>query len=196
MSTTPEEQRRGVGPDRSGLQPAQHAARCRCTTVTDAVDGAVDQAGIDALPQPAGREQLDRLHDRGVVDLVDVVLVAAAGGRGRETLRPCGRRPPGSAARSNAAMPMPATATPLETPISISSVDALGVLRLRPPLVLRRRRLDTPLGVDAGVRRFAGRARRGTARSSARGTLDPVARRRARAARRRSRRRPTRSPAR
>ena len=43
---------------------------------------------VDDLPQPFLGDDADRLHDRGVVDLVDVVLVQQQRGARRRTARP------------------------------------------------------------------------------------------------------------
>ena len=68
---------------------------------------------VDALPQPCSDDDADRLHDGGVVDLVDVVLVheqrAQAGERVAATASDARR---GSSGRRTHAMPMPASATP------------------------------------------------------------------------------------
>src|SRR3954471_9051761 len=69
-----EEQGRGVGADRPGLQPPQQVARA-ADGLADAVDRAVNHLDVDHLPQPGLGHDADRLDDGGVVDFVDVVLV-------------------------------------------------------------------------------------------------------------------------
>jgi hypothetical protein len=61
-------------PHRAGLGPPERAAG-PADQQADAVDRAVDQAGVEPFPEHAGRDGLDRLDDDPVVDLVDVVLV-------------------------------------------------------------------------------------------------------------------------
>ncbi len=63
MQTTPSEQRRRVGADRTGLQSAQQLAHA-ADGLADAVDRAVDDAHVDALPQPVLRDDANRLDDR------------------------------------------------------------------------------------------------------------------------------------
>ena len=166
---------------RSTLLPA-------LTAEPDAVDRAVDQPGIHTLPQRPGRQQLDRLDDRGVVDLVDVVLVeqqpvnrprsaraiASAAPRlrsqkytrGRCRRARCRSRAPSASARCRRRR------GPLRR--ACASLRRARRARRRPRLRARPRRCASKVG--------SRNARSGCCR-------------RARAARRRSRRRPIRWPA-
>ena len=68
-----DEERHRIGAHRSGLQPAQHRAPAATTAPTPLTVPSIDRHRRRATGRPA--RSLDRLHDRGVVDLVHVVLV-------------------------------------------------------------------------------------------------------------------------
>src|SRR5262249_62151460 len=70
----PKDQARGIGAHRTGPEAPQPFAR-RADSIGDTVHGAVDDTHVNDLPQRILRRDPDRLHDRGIVDLVDVVLV-------------------------------------------------------------------------------------------------------------------------
>src|SRR5262245_18187343 len=69
-----QEQRGGVGSHRPGLRSAQQLAQ-PAHDYADAVDRAVDRASVEDLPQTVFRDQPNRLNERSVVNLVDVILV-------------------------------------------------------------------------------------------------------------------------
>src|SRR6185369_11451643 len=69
----PDKQRAGVGPHRTGLQPPQQR-RAAVDDRRGAIHRAVDDLHVEAAPQTFLRGDFDRLHERGVVDLVHVVL--------------------------------------------------------------------------------------------------------------------------
>ena len=63
---------------------AAAAARCPCSRArAHAVHRAIDHAGVHALPQHRARAADQRLHHRGVVDLIHEVLVVDQACRGR-----------------------------------------------------------------------------------------------------------------
>src|SRR4051812_12748021 len=69
-----DEKRARIRAHRSRLQAPQQR-RAAVDDGRGAVDGTVDHVHVDALPQPLGRDDANRLDDRRVVHLVDVVLV-------------------------------------------------------------------------------------------------------------------------
>ena len=149
---------------------AAAAARSAPATVcADAVDRAVDDAHVHALPQRLLGDDLDRLHDGGVVDLVDVVLVQQQRVHARRSARAIA-----SAARRFVQEEVDGDA---------DAGDRDG-----------DRDEPSASPSSAVLRRRSRRRRR--RRSSARGSARTSRRRRASAAGRRSRPRPIRSPAR
>ena len=122
-----EEQRRRVGADRAGLQPAQQRRSRRARPSADAVDGAVDHADVDALPQALARTtMLDRLDDGRVVELVDVVLVQQQRVQAGEARAPSRRRRARFCRKKKAARPMPASATATTRPSASARVPVVA----------------------------------------------------------------------
>ncbi len=86
-----QKERTRIGAHRAGLDTAKDE-REPSEQVADTVDGPVDAAGVHALPEPLFGHDLHRLQDRGVVDLVDVVLVQQDAVQPGEPLGHSGRR--------------------------------------------------------------------------------------------------------
>ena len=173
-----EEQRRRVGADRAGLHAAQAALLpARTSAPTPLTVPSISPASTPFHSAPVDSSLIGWTIG-GVVELVDVVLVEQQPVDAAELPRQRRRPPRGCRSQKYSAMPMPASATPVETPISISSVDVAA-----PP---RPRARSAPAARPcAGLHRLARRrrGRRGLAHGAARcdlearleERLDPVA---------------------
>src|SRR5882724_11971777 len=65
---------RGIGADVAELHVTNGSSKPD-HRAADRVDGPIDHPDIEKLPQSFARTHLDRLNDRGIVNLVDVILV-------------------------------------------------------------------------------------------------------------------------
>ena len=127
--------RRGVRADRAGLQPAQDRAPPPTVSATPFTAPSIIPTST-TFHRPSSDTMLDRLHDGGVVDLVDVVLVREQPMDAAEGARRARRRRAGSLGRSTRrcqnAERTPIddrqrrSATPSDTP---SSSDVAGLPR-------------------------------------------------------------------